>query len=123
MAWGFVAFALSFAFILFTNNPITHVIGNMFSGVGIVLINATIPFDLSNLANKTQFPLVIAMNTLVSGIAGFFAPMLIAAVGIGAGAQSFMAGIVLSGVVAVLMFVLRIGNQLENKTQSKSVKA
>lgn len=95
----------------------------MFSGVGIVLINATIPFDLSNLANKTQFPLVIAMNTLVSGIAGFFAPMLIAAVGIGAGAQSFMAGIVLSGVVAVLMFVLRIGNQLENKTQSKSVKA
>ncbi|MCZ3587357.1 MFS transporter, partial [Lactobacillus gasseri] len=58
IAYGFIAFALSFICVLFFNNIVMHIIGNMFSGMGIVLINATIPFQLSNLADRSEFPLV-----------------------------------------------------------------
>ncbi|WP_461211613.1 hypothetical protein, partial [Desulfocurvus sp. DL9XJH121] len=39
MAYGFIAFALSFICIEFFGNPVMHVLGNMFSGMGIVMVN------------------------------------------------------------------------------------
>ena len=116
MAWGFVAFALSYICIVFFNNPVLHVIGNMFSGMGIVMVNATIPFELSILANHQQFPVAIAMNTLISSIAGFAAPILLAATKISAGADSYIDGIALSGVVALILLVTRLGNRIEKKS-------
>lgn len=113
MAWGFICFAISYALVMFTNNFAFHVIGNMFSGAGIVMVNATIPYELSVLADKAHFPVAISMNTLVSSLAGTIAPIAIAAVGISAGRGSFLAGIVLTLVVAILLFVTRFGSHVE----------
>ena len=115
IAWGFVAFALSFVFIALFNNVICHIIGNMFSGMGIVMVNATVGFELSVLANQRQFPVVIAANTLVSSIAGAIAPILLAALGISAGYNSFIAGIALSLIAAALLLLFRVGSRIEKK--------
>jgi len=115
MAWGFVAFALSYICIVFFNNMPLHILGNMFSGMGIVMVNATIPFELSVLADHRQFPVVIAMNTLTSAVAGAISPMLLAIAHISAGTNSFIAGIVLSVVVAILLLVTRLGSRVEKQ--------
>lgn len=117
MAWGFVAFCLSFICILFSNNVVMHVIGNMFSGVGIVMVNATIPFMLSILADKSRFPVVISMNTLVSSIAGAVTPIILAALSIGAGVAQYYLGAILSVALAALLLVLRIGTKIEKASQ------
>lgn len=114
IAYGFIAFALSFVCVLFFNNVVMHILGNMFSGMGIVLINATIPFELSNLADKSEFPLIISMNTLVSSIAGALAPVILAGLHISVGEGQFVGGIILCGVIAVLLFVTRLGKITEN---------
>lgn len=126
MAWGFVAFALSYVCIVFFNNPVLHIAGNMFSGMGIVMVNATIPFELSILANHQQFPVAIAMNTLISSIAGFAAPIILAATKISAGANSYLAGIAISGLMALILLVTRLALVLKksrNKQRSVVMKA
>lgn len=119
MAWGFVSLALSFMFVVFFSSPIMHVLGNMFSGAGIVMVNATIPFELSVLANKKQFPIVIAMNTLMTSIAGVSAPIILAAMNVSAGQSSFIMGMGLSIVVAGLLLVLRFGSRVDKAHQEK----
>ncbi|MGJ0684190.1 MFS transporter [Lactobacillus johnsonii] len=117
IAYGFIAFALSFVFVLFFDNIAMHIVGNMFSGIGIVLINATIPFQLSNLADKSEFPLVISMNTLISSIAGALAPILLAALHLSVGVNQFIAGIILSSAIAVLIFITRLGSVVDKATE------
>lgn len=119
IAYGFIAFALSFICVLFFNNIVMHIIGNMFSGMGIVLINATIPFQLSNLADRSEFPLVISMNTLISSIAGALAPVLLAALHLTVGSNQFIAGIILSVAITVLIFVTRLGSIVGKATENK----
>ncbi|HCM84732.1 MULTISPECIES: MFS transporter [Enterococcus] len=121
MAWGFVAFALSYVCIVFFNNPVLHIAGNMFSGMGIVMVNATIPFELSILANHQQFPVAIAMNTLISSIAGFAAPIILAATKISAGANSYLAGIAISGLMALILLVTRLGTRIEKKSEQATI--
>lgn len=113
IAWGFIAFMLSFVLILFTNNFALHIVGNMFSGVGIVLVNATVPFELSVLTNEKQFTIAIAMNTFISSIAGMFAPILISLVHISAGDGSFLTGIILSALMFILLLISRFGKKIE----------
>lgn len=120
MAWGFVAFALSYTCIVFFGNPVMHIFGNMFSGMGIVMVNATIPFELSLLASHKEFPVAIAMNTFVSSTAGVVAPILLAAINIPAGETSYFAGIVLSVVTALLLFVSRLGTRIEHTCTLKA---
>jgi len=122
MAWGFVAFALSYICIVFFNNPVLHIAGNMFSGMGIVMVNATIPYELSILANHQQFPVAIAMNTLIASLAGFLAPMLLAATKISAGANSYFAGIAISGITAVVLLITRLGSRIEKKSEQETNK-
>lgn len=122
MAWGFVAFALSYICIVFFNNPVLHIAGNMFSGMGIVMVNATIPYELSILANHQQFPVAIAMNTLIASVAGFLAPMLLAATKISAGANSYIAGIVISGITAAVLLITRLGSRIEKKSEQETNK-
>lgn len=86
------------------------------------MINATIPFELSILANRKQFPVAIAMNTLMASIAGVLAPMILAGLHIEAGYPSFIAGIVLSLATAVLLLVVRLGAHIE-KQQTKKPEA
>ncbi len=117
MAWGFVAFCLSFVLIMFTNNVFCHVLGNIFSGVGIVMINATVPFSLSILASKTQFPVVISINTFVSAIAGGMAPILLAFCHLNAGMSQYVFGTVTSIAVAVLMLVFRVGTRISKASE------
>lgn len=120
IAYGFICCALSYIFVLYFNNIGMHIIGNIFSGISIVLINATIPFELSNLANQSEFPIVISMNTLISSIAGAIAPVLLAAVHISVGAGQFIGGIVICIVIAVLLFVIHLGKRAENASVKKS---
>lgn len=121
MAFGFVAFALSYVFVIFFNNPACHIIGNMFSGMGIVMVNATIQFELSILADEKQFPVVISMNTLVSSIAGVIAPMLWAAIKIPAGKASFIAATIMCAVIALVLLVTRMGKVIEKQqTQTEA---
>lgn len=113
IAYGFIALTLSYVCVLYFNNVVMHVLGNMFSGAGIVMIGATIPFELSNLANQSEFPLVISMNTLISSIAGALAPIILAALRIPVGAGQFIGGIVVCIILAVLLFVTRLGKRAE----------
>lgn len=113
MAWGFIAMTLSFVCIAFSQNVVLHVLGNMFSGAGIVMVNATIPYELSVLSNQQQFTVAISMNTFVSAVAGVLAPIMLAAIKIPAGYTSFMAGMILSIVIAVLLFLSRLGKRIE----------
>ncbi|KRN98786.1 MFS transporter [Companilactobacillus kimchiensis] len=113
IAWGFIAFMLSFVLILFTNNIALHIVGNMFSGVGIVLVNATLPYELSILTNEKQFTVAIAMNTFISSIAGMFAPVIISLVHISAGDGSFVTGIILSALMFILLFISKFGKRVE----------
>lgn len=119
IAWGFIAFALSFICIVFSSNIVMHIIGNAFSGMGIVLVNATAPFEMSLLTDQKQFPLAISINTLLGSIAGMIVPMLLAAVKIAPGRDSYIAGIVISLVTAALLFITRFGSRVE-KEQSKN---
>lgn len=119
IAWGFIAFALSFICIVFSSNIVMHIIGNAFSGMGIVLVNATAPFEMSLLTDQKQFPLAISINTLLGSIAGMIVPMLLAAVKIAPGRDSYIAGIVISLVTAALLFITRFGSRVE-KEQGKS---
>lgn len=113
IAYGFLSCALSYVCVLYFNNIGMHILGNMFSGISIVLVNATIPFELSNLADQSEFPLVISMNTLISSIAGAIAPILLAAVHIPVGPGQFVGGTILCLVIAVLLFVTRLGKRAE----------
>jgi len=113
IAWGFIAFMLSFVLVLFSNNFALHIVGNMFSGVGIVLVNATLPYELSILTNEKEFTIAIAMNTFISSIAGMFAPVIISLVHISAGDGSFVAGIILSAMMFILLFISRFGKKIE----------
>lgn len=119
-AYGFVAFGLAFICVLCFNNIAMHILGNMLSGVGGVLINATIPFELSNLSDKPEFPLVISMNTLISSIAGALAPIILASLKIPVGNGQFLGGIILCGILALLLFITRLGKKTETVfTKSK----
>lgn len=118
MAWGFIAFVLSYVCIVFFANFPMHILGNMFSGIGIVMVNATIPFELSILADKKQFPLAIAMNTFMSSVAGMIAPMILAAINIAPGSSSYIAGIILCLATAVLLFISRLGSRIEKQHQA-----
>lgn len=112
MAWGFIAFFIAFICILLPNNFIFHIIGNVFSGVGIVMINATIPFLLSSLADKHSFPVVIAMNTFISSIAGAIAPLILAFIHIPAGDGQYIFGLSASILIGVLLMVFRVGHRI-----------
>lgn len=118
IAWGFVAFALAFACIMFSSNMIMHVIGNAFSGMGIVLVNATVPFELSVLTNEKQFTLAISINTLLSSIAGMVVPLILAVLRITPGADSFIAGIVVSLGTALLLMLTRFGARIDKSKQA-----
>lgn len=122
IAWGFIAFALSFVCIVFSSNVVLHIIGNAFSGMGIVLVNATAPYEMSILTNQEQFPIAISINTLLGSIAGMIVPMLLAAVGIAPGRDSYIAGIAISVVTAVLLFVTRYGSRVEKAHDDAEVK-
>ncbi|MGM0168552.1 hypothetical protein IGI39_004307 [Enterococcus sp. AZ135] len=80
-----------------------------------------IPFELSILANHQQFPVAIAMNTLISSLAGFAAPILLAATKISVGANSYLAGIVISGLMAVVLLITRLGNRVEKKSDQATI--
>lgn len=120
IAWGFVAFALSFICIVFSSNVVLHIIGNAFSGMGIVLVNATAPFEMSLLTDQKQFPLAISINTLLGSIAGMIVPMLLAAVKIAPGRDSYIAGIVISVVTAAALFITRFGSRVEKNKQKEA---
>lgn len=119
IAWGFIAFALSFICIVFSSNIVMHIIGNAFSGVGIVLVNATAPYEMSLLTDQKQFTIAISINTLLGSIAGMIVPMLLAAIRIQPGHDSYIAGIVISIATAVILFVTRFGTRVE-KAQIKN---
>lgn len=118
IAYGFIAFALSFICIMFSSNVVLHVIGNAFSGMGIVLVGATAPYEMSILTDQKQFPLAVSINTLLGSVAGMIVPMLLAAVKIAPGHDSFIAGIVISAATAVVLFITRFGSRVE-KQQNK----
>jgi Arabinose efflux permease len=120
IAWGFISFVLSFVCVAYSSNFITHILGNMFSGMGIVMVNATIPYELSILSNQKQFTIAISLNTLTSSIAGMFAPMILAAIKIPAGHSSFLFGAILSGVVALLLLFTQLGKRIEKISDNKN---
>lgn len=121
IAYGFIAFALSFICIVFSSNFVLHIIGNAFSGMGIVLVSATASYEMSILTDKKQFPLAVSINTLLGSLAGMFVPILLAAVKIAPGHDSFIAGIVISVVTAGILFITRFGVRVE-KQQEKVIK-
>lgn len=118
IAWGFIAFALSFICIVFSSNVVLHIIGNAFSGMGIVLVNATAPYEMSILTDQKQFPLAVSINTLIGSVAGMIVPMLLAAVKIAPGHDSFMAGITVSVVTALVLLLTRFGTRVKKSADN-----
>ncbi|MEB3363707.1 hypothetical protein SDC49_08100 [Lactobacillus sp. R2/2] len=99
---------------MFSSNVVLHIIGNAFSGMGIVLVGATAPYEMSILTDQKQFPLAVSINTLLGSVAGMIVPMLLAAVKIAPGRDSFIAGIVISIATAIVLFITRFGSRVEN---------
>ncbi|WEV40858.1 MFS transporter [Lactobacillus sp. ESL0681] len=120
IAWGFIAFALSFSCIAFSSNIVLHVIGNAFNGVGIVLINATAPYEMSILTDEKQFTLAVSINTLLGSLAGMVVPMILAALQIAPGYSSFIAGIIITVIAAALLLVTRFGTKVEAEQNRKT---
>lgn len=120
IAWGFIAFALSFICIVFSSNIILHIIGNAFSGMGIVLVNATAPYEMSILTDQRQFPIAVSINTLIGSLAGMIVPVLLAAVKIAPGHDSFIAGIAVSVVTALVLLLTRFGTRVRKSAQINS---
>ena len=118
IAWGFIAFALSFICIVFSSNVVLHIIGNAFSGMGIVLVNATAPYEMSILTDQKQFPLAVSINTLLGSVAGMIVPMLLAAVKIAPGHDSFMAGITVSVATALVLLLTRFGTRVKKSADN-----
>ena len=118
IAWGFIAFALSFICIVFSSNVVLHIIGNAFSGMGIVLVNATAPYEMSILTDQKQFPLAVSINTLIGSVAGMIVPMLLAAVKIAPGHDSFMAGITVSVATALVLLLTRFGTRVKKSADN-----
>ncbi|UQS83395.1 MFS transporter [Bombilactobacillus thymidiniphilus] len=117
LAYGFIAFALSYIFVMYFHNPAFHILGNMFSGMGVVMVNATIQFQLSVLANEKQFPVVISLNTLASSLAGMAAPILLAILHVSAGNASFIMATVMSLILAGLLLLTRFGKIIDKNKQ------
>lgn len=120
IAWGFIAFALSFICIIFSSNVILHIIGNAFSGMGIVLVNATAPYEMSILTDQKQFPLAVSINTLIGSLAGMFVPVLLAAVKIAPGRDSFLAGIAVSVTTALVLLLTRFGSRVKKRAEDNN---
>lgn len=120
IAWGFIAFALSFICIIFSSNVILHIIGNAFSGMGIVLVNATAPYEMSILTDQKQFPLAVSINTLIGSLAGMFVPVLLAAVKIAPGRDSFLAGIAVSVITALVLLLTRFGSRVKKRAEDNN---
>lgn len=120
IAWGFIAFALSFICIIFSSNVILHIIGNAFSGMGIVLVNATAPYEMSILTDQKQFPLAVSINTLIGLLAGMFVPVLLAAVKIAPGRDSFLAGIAVSVTTALVLLLTRFGSRVKKRAEDNN---
>lgn len=120
IAWGFIAFALSFICIIFSSNVILHIIGNAFSGMGIVLVNATAPYEMSILTDQKQFPLAVSINTLIGSLAGMFVPVLLAAVKIAPGRDSFLAGIAVSVITALVLLLTRFGSRVKKRAENNN---
>ena len=120
IAWGFIAFVLSFICIIFSSNVILHIIGNAFSGMGIVLVNATAPYEMSILTDQKQFPLAVSINTLIGSLAGMFVPVLLAAVKIAPGRDSFLAGIAVSVITALVLLLTRFGSRVKKRAEDNN---
>lgn len=101
---------------MFSSNVVLHIIGNAFSGV---LVNATAPYEMSILTDQKQFPLAVSITTLLGSVAGMIVPMLLAAVKIAPGQDSFMAGIAVSVVTAGVLFITRFGSRVEKQQSNE----
>ena len=84
-----------------------------------MLVNATAPYEMSILTDQKQFPLAVSINTLIGSVAGMIVPMLLAAVKIAPGHDSFMAGIAVSVVTAGVLFITRFGSRVEKQNNEK----
>ena len=83
--------------------------------MGIVLVNATAPYEMSILTTKKEFPLAVSTNTILGSIAGMIVPLILAALKIKPGFNSFMAGIIISVFTALTLFVTRFGTRVEKQ--------
>ena len=101
---------------MFSSNVVLHIIGNAFSGV---LVNATAPYEMTILTDQKQFPLAVSITTLLGSVAGMIVPMLLAAVKIAPGHDSFMAGIAVSVVTADVLFITRFGSRVEKQQSNE----
>lgn len=86
--------------------------------MGIVLVNATAPYEMSILTDQKQFPLAVSINTLIGSVAGMIVPMLLAAVKIAPGHDSFMAGITVSVVTALVLLLTRFGTRVKKSADN-----
>lgn len=117
VAWGFISFIAGFILIMSNNIFILNLLGNFFNTAGVVLVNATIPYQLSILASKVQFPVVISMNTLINAFTGIFAPIFLSTIHVKAGNSQFILGLSLSLIIAVILFITRFGNHVKKSSQ------
>ena len=74
---------------------------------------------MSILTDQKQFPLAVSINTLIGSVAGMIVPMLLAAVKIAPGHDSFIAGIVISVATAIVLFITRFGSRVEKQQNNE----
>ncbi|MDR2976977.1 MAG: MFS transporter [Streptococcaceae bacterium] len=118
IACGFISFTLAFISVIFFGNVFMHILGNIFIAAGAVLVNATVPFVLSNIADHRKFPLIMAMNNLVSALIGVFIIPIFAILHISVGEPSLFAGMMICTVVALLLLISRFGKRVSQQFES-----
>lgn len=85
-----------------------------------MLVNATAPYEMSILTDQKKFPLAVSINTLIGSLAGMFVPVLLAAVKIAPGRDSFLAGIAVSVITALVLLLTRFGSRVKKRAEDNN---
>ncbi|MCT6892155.1 MAG: MFS transporter, partial [Lactobacillus sp.] len=64
--------------------------------------------------------LAVSINTLIGSLAGMIVPMLLAAVKIAPGHDSFMAGIAVSVATALVLLLTRFGTRVKKSAENNN---
>lgn len=112
LAIGYAFFVLSFILVIIGNSFVLHALGYFCNSVGIIMVNATLPYELSIITKKVQYPVAISINTFVNALGSTFAPQLLRLLRIPAGNSQFIFGAALSAIICLFLLITRFGLHL-----------
>lgn len=118
IAFGYIAFGITFLLGRVANNLILIAIGSILSGFAMSMIMSTIPFYMSVLSHKYELAVSMMLFQFMTSIGSFISPVLLNLLHIKAGKSSFTFGCMCCFVIGIICILTNLGK----KVMSNSVK-